>query len=62
MAPGFCAVVVAKELEGVRQVTVGSDGIVYGTRLLDGAVYISAGQPGMIWKVVKSSGTAGVKT
>ena len=27
---GFCAVVVARELEGVRQITVGSDGIVYG--------------------------------
>ena len=30
LQPGFCAVVVARELEGVRQVTVGNDGIVYG--------------------------------
>jgi glucose/arabinose dehydrogenase len=30
LQPGYCAVVVAKGLEGVRQVTVGSDGIVYG--------------------------------
>ena len=30
LQPGFCAVVVAKDLEGVRQVTVGNDGIVYG--------------------------------
>ena len=30
LARGFCAVVVAKDLDGVRQVTVGSDGIVYG--------------------------------
>jgi len=30
LQPGFCAVIVARELEGVRQVTVGNDGIVYG--------------------------------
>jgi glucose/arabinose dehydrogenase len=30
LQPGYCAVVVARDLEGVRQVTVGTDGIVYG--------------------------------
>jgi len=30
LQPGFCAVIVARELEGVRQITVGNDGIVYG--------------------------------
>jgi glucose/arabinose dehydrogenase len=29
LQPGFCAVVVARDLEGVRQVTAGADGIVY---------------------------------
>ncbi len=58
LAPGFCAVVVAKDLDGVRQVTVGSDGIVYGALAKGDAGAVALRTP-MVTAAPTSAGCSG---